>query len=395
MHRSGGPWVWLPLREALERAARLLAESAWRRGILRVPLREARGAVLAALEVAAREAGFEGGYLQLRKAASEGFQSMYIPLGGLRPRDDIDDITIIIAFIGPSGTATAAVFSLLTSSDLSNLNPVGGLPVNAPLILEDESWNGGRRLVCCRVKDAEQAISQGRGVVARAVIEGLEALQRASGEEGCDADEILRGLGWEVREAGGRLEAFRRVEGDEEVVALVGDGLAGAGSIVDAVASSTTAVEACGRVVRLRAEARVAQLVSRLGICSEARRRASLSLGGVRLDVEARGPALACYACGNVMVRLTPPSHAQALTPLECCGKGASDFVQVLAGGPARLQASIEGYTETIRLPYRGLLHMILEPIQAQVAAVASPSGGPTVIPREKLGAIEVLDPGC
>ena len=385
-----GFWVRLPAQEALKKASTFLAKAARRHKILRVQPRVAKRAVIAALEAIAREAGIEGGLVELRRVTYKGFHSRHLFLisGG-------DDDNLIVSSLGPSGIATAALYKYSPSLFLFNVfdfNTLGGFPVSVLKVLSRSSWADSRRLVYCRVKDVAAFQSHYEIVAVKVLLESLESLQAASEGVECDAASVLRSLGWRVRDKGGRLEAYRIIEGDEIAVAVDSE-------TYNSISASFLekqydgVMEACGKVVRLTLKAHAAHLLPQTGRCWGIGKRATVRLGAVRVEAESQSLAMACYSDDIKYINIFN-NRKSFYIPINCYEGNRGVGVNVLVEGPARIRASLGSLVEEIELPQGLLFYMVLEPLPARVAAVAAPSGEVEVIPGDRLRGVEILDPG-
>ena len=410
-----GPWARLPLRRALDEAARILAESAWSRGILTVSPLEARSDVLYAIEAVARVAGLEGRYLRVQLSPFKGLWSQYL----LLVLDD-EEFEFAVASLGPGGVATAAIYDSSLWSDFHSfpneppiypkLDLLAGLPVRVPILsLQNELRAGNQRALYCRVndfKDVELAHKLQKSMIVNALIEAMESLQRASEEESCDIAGVLRSLGWhvveEARDAGNRLTATYSLEGDEFAVGLKAkrNHTSIRSYIYDdfeVKGISVGLVEACGSVVKLKAESNIAYFIPHVGECKRPRGRAAFRIGVVTINIKARGPVIVCHIFDNIDIfysRIGKPSATKLGSfPFLCCKKGRGIGVNMLVGGPARIRASLGGLMEEVEVP-EGMLSAILVPLASQSAAVAAPSGEVEVIPGDRLRGVEILDPG-
>ncbi len=381
--------------EKVRRVAGLLARAVARRAGKPFPafMAESYGSI--AIESVLQEAGASIEALPEKLSTKPGIFSRYVVVNA----EGGGDPMALVAYMDYRGWAGAALMTAkqLHASGLGSprvpadeYGILGVAPLIAVALTQSDTYRGlpdGTAYACRAEGYAMKSISRrayahAAGEVDKAIERALEALKPLP-DHGCDAADVLRGMGWKVETINDVLKARLGV-GDRFVAVLELDGPARVPNGLKSVGEKAC-IEACGSVVELDASAPLAYGVLRAledaGMeCRELGRQARLRVGAVHVTVEAPTFAAACpivprgyspilhelsYLAGNVGI------------PLACRHVEGSAALIIARGAGALAFKVRVGSLETVTPVHAwgDLAVIAVAPLPAEVAAIAGPGG--------------------
>ncbi len=370
--------------EAIEKAAKRLSLSAYRHRLLRVSRSEALKAVTSALKAVFEEAELGDSEFYVHSRTGSGVASRVLILEPLSRQS-----SAVITAVSPSGNALAALVNereVCRGLPACRYATIGVLPLiyylggRSPLRL-DRLW----KIVYC----APYSVLTGM------LVEELEALRRASTGGACSAAEILESLGFWVEKRRDRIVAVKQVAvenlRDYEGEALV---IAKDYAVASKYTVFTGVVEVCGSIVEL--SLRVTKPETSQGqvkICFKVGKRTLIEVGHASLEVAAEGFSLACHInpLEHDSFKLLGSANAisylvsKSWIPPICQAGGGDAIIALLLSGSAMIKTSLAGITEEASIENSGLLYALIKPMNAAVAAIATPRGVEIVMRGDQL----------